>query len=73
MLDEKNITNPVFKIQEYGKANISNYENIHFNLSHSGKMVACAISDEEVGIDVEYNDPEIDLDIAKHYFNNSEY
>lgn len=73
MLDEKNITNPVFKIQEYGKANISNYENIHFNLSHSGKMVACAISDEEVGIDVEYNDPEIDLDIAKHYFYNSEY
>ena len=33
----------------------------------------CAISDREVGVDVEYVDPEIDLDIAKHYFYNSEY
>ena len=36
-------------------------------------MVACAISDKEVGVDIEYNDPTIDLDIAKHYFYNSEY
>ena len=27
----------------------------------------------EVGVDVEYNDPTIDLDIAKNYFYNSEY
>ena len=33
----------------------------------------CAISDKEVGVDVEYIDPEIDLNIAKHYFYNSEY
>ena len=36
-------------------------------------MVCCAISDREVGADVEYNDPAIDLDIAKNYFYNSEY
>ena len=36
-------------------------------------MVLCAISDKEVGVDIEYIDPEIDLNIAKHYFYNSEY
>lgn len=73
LLSEKNITDPIFKTEKYGKAYISNYENIYFNLSHSGKMVLCAISDMEVGADIEYIDSEIDLDIAKHYFYNSEY
>ena len=59
--------------KKYGKAYISNHEDIYFNLSHSGKMVACAISDREVGVDVELIDPTIDLNIAKHYFYNSEY
>lgn len=73
LLKEENITEPSFKTGKYGKAYISNFENIHFNLSHSGKLVSCAISDAEVGVDVEFNDPSIDLDIAKHYFYNSEY
>lgn len=73
MLAEANITDAVFKTEKYGKAYISNHENIHFNLSHSGKIVLCAISDREVGVDVEYIDPEIDLNIAKNYFYNSEY
>ena len=73
LLAEKNITNPIFKTEKYGKAYISNHENIHFNLSHSGKIVLCAISDMEVGADVEYIDREIDLNIAKHYFYNREY
>lgn len=73
MLEEKNITNPLFKIEKYGKAYISNYDSIHFNLSHSGKFVACAISDKEIGVDIEYNDSQIDLNIAKHYFYNEEY
>ena len=73
MLSEENITKPIFKFEKYGKAYISNYENIHFNLSHSGKMVLCAISDKEVGVDVEYIDHTIDLKIAKHYFYNREY
>ncbi len=73
LLKEENITNPILKTGKYGKAYISNYENIYFNLSHSGKLVACAISDSEVGVDIEYNDSKIDLNIAKHYFYNSEY
>ncbi len=73
MLEEENITKPIFKTHKYGKAYISNYKNIYFNLSHSSKIVACAISDREVGIDVELIDPAIDLNIARHYFFNSEY
>ena len=73
LLDEAGITKPCFKTEKYGKAYISNYEDIYFNLSHSRKMVACAISDREVGVDVEYNDPTIDLNIAKNYFFNTEY
>ena len=73
LLTDENITDPIFETEKYGKAYISNYENIYFNLSHSGKIVLCAISDMEVGADVEYIDPEIDLDIAKHYFYNEEY
>ena len=73
LLNEEKITKPIFKIDKYGKAYLSNHDNIYFNLSHSGRFVACAISDKEVGVDIEYNDPEIDLNIAKHYFYNSEY
>lgn len=73
MLAEVDITNPVFETEKYGKAYISNHENIYFNLSHSGKIVLCAISDMEVGVDVEYIDPKIDLNIARNYFYNGEY
>lgn len=73
LLSCENITNPIFKTEKYGKAYISNHENIYFNLSHSGKMVLSAISDKEVGVDIEYIDPKIDLNIAKNYFFNSEY
>ncbi|WP_407431117.1 4'-phosphopantetheinyl transferase family protein [Methanobrevibacter sp.] len=73
LLKAEGITKPEFKIGKYDKAYISNYENIYFNLSHSGKIVCCAISDKEIGVDVEYIDSEIDLNIAKNYFFNSEY
>lgn len=73
LLKDENITDPVFKTGKYGKSYITNYDDIYFNLSHSDKLAACAISDMEVGVDVEFNDPEIDLNIAKHYFYNSEY
>lgn len=73
LLDEINITNPIFKTEKYGKAYITNYSDIHFNMSHSGKYVACAVADTPIGVDIEYNDSMIDLNIAQHYFFNSEY
>ena len=73
LLEEENITNPTIKTEKYGKAYISNYENIHFNVSHSRNMICCAISDRPVGVDIEFSDPTIDLNIAKNYFFNTEY
>ena len=73
MLEDENVAKPIFRLGEFGKAYISNHEDIHFNLSHSDRLVACAISDRKDGIDIEKIDPEIDLNIAKHYFYNSEY
>lgn len=73
MIREEGFKNPEFKTHEFGKTYIANYEDIYFNISHSGKMVCCAISDKEIGSDIEYTDPDIDLNIAKNYFYNSEY
>ncbi|WP_296856975.1 4'-phosphopantetheinyl transferase superfamily protein [uncultured Methanobrevibacter sp.] len=73
LLSEINIYNPIIKLKKYGKSYISNYDNIYFNLSHSGKLVSCAISDKPIGVDIEYNDPTIDLNIAKNFFFNEEY
>jgi len=42
-----------FEIGEYGKPFLKNYENIHFNISHSGDCVACAVCDVPVGIDIQ--------------------
>ena len=36
-----------------GKPVLANEPNIHFNLSHSGTMAVCALSDHPVGVDVE--------------------
>ena len=73
MLDEENIDDPIIETEKDGKPYISNYDNIHFNVSHAGRMVACAISDEEIGIDIEKIDPLIDMKIAQTFFYNSEY
>ena len=71
-LNKIGIYDPIFKLTKFEKPYISNYPNIHFNLSHSGEMVACGISDKEIGVDIEKVD-DIDLDIAKNYFFNNEY
>ena len=38
---------------EFGKPYLEQHPNIHFNLSHSGKAVLCAVADQAVGVDVE--------------------
>ena len=53
------IKNQEFACNEYGKPYLLNYSDVHFNISHSGQYVACAVSDKSVGIDIqkisEYN------------------
>lgn len=62
----------VFDINQYGKPFLINYQNIHFNISHSGKWVVCATDVLPVGIDIEEIKP-TDLKIAESFFSPSEY
>ncbi|MGB9977984.1 4'-phosphopantetheinyl transferase family protein [Methanobacterium sp.] len=71
-LNKIGINNPVFDIDKYGKPYLKNYSDVYFNLSHSQKYVACAVSDSPVGVDIEYIH-DIDLNLSKHFFYGSEY
>jgi 4'-phosphopantetheinyl transferase len=42
-----------FTYGERGKPLLRDFPDIHFNISHSGKLVVCAVSSAPVGIDVE--------------------
>lgn len=44
---------PLWNFGEHGKPYITNYEGIHFNISHCREAVAVAVSVRKVGIDVE--------------------
>ena len=71
-LDKIGINNPVFDTDKYGKPYLKNYSDVYFNLSHSEKYVACAVSDSPVGVDIEYIH-DVDLNLAKYFFYGSEY
>jgi 4'-phosphopantetheinyl transferase len=70
-LNIKNI-DITFEKNEYGKPFLLGVDKIHFNISHSGNWVVCAISDYPVGIDVETIKP-TDFEIAKRFFSKYEY
>lgn len=63
--------NQTIEYNEYKKPYLKNND-IMFNISHSNKYAICAISSDEIGCDIEYI-RDINLDIARKYFNNSEY
>lgn len=56
---------------EKGKPHIANLVNIHYNISHSGHYVVCAVAAEEIGIDVE-RIRKVNLRIAERFFSPSE-
>lgn len=56
----------------YGKPFLKDHDNLHFNVSHSGQWVVCAVGYKPVGIDVEKME-NIDMDIAKRYFHKTEF
>lgn len=56
-----------------GKPYLKKFPDIHFNLSHSEEIALCAISNNPVGIDVEYLNKNIDyVNIAKRFFSPDE-
>ncbi len=44
---------PHFSYGEHGKPILAEHPHIHFNISHCKSAIACAVSDTEVGVDVE--------------------
>ncbi len=61
-----------FTYNTYGKPLLPDQPDISFNISHSGDWIACAVSDSEIGIDIEEINLDIDLSIANHYFHKKE-
>lgn len=56
---------------DFGKPFLPNFPDFHYNLSHSGKWIVCAVDWEPVGIDIEEMKQE-DLGIAKQFFAKEE-
>ena len=60
-----------FGANEYGKPFLKGFPDFHFNLSHSGEWIVCAIDNNQIGIDVE-EIHSIDLSIADRFFSKQE-
>ncbi|NLB36869.1 MAG: 4'-phosphopantetheinyl transferase superfamily protein [Clostridiales bacterium] len=58
----------VFSINEAGKPFLKGYDNVSFNVSHSGDICVCAVFDKEVGIDIQIHNKGINTALAKKYF-----
>ena len=62
----------LFSYNENGKPFLKDYPHIHFNLSHCKKALACAVSDSEVGVDVQDIRP-VSEKVAKRVLTENEY
>ncbi|WP_051563517.1 4'-phosphopantetheinyl transferase family protein [Butyrivibrio sp. LB2008] len=60
-----------FEKNKYGKPHVVGKSGVHFNISHSGDYVACAVGDTAVGIDVQEHKSG-GLDIAERFFSQEE-
>ncbi|MFZ5632084.1 MAG: 4'-phosphopantetheinyl transferase family protein [Bacillota bacterium] len=72
--DKLEISNKLinFSVNEYGKPFLQNYNDFHFNISHSGEWIVCAIDQFPIGIDIEFIRP-VNLYIVKRFFTEEEY
>lgn len=55
----------------YGPEGKPQAENVHFNLSHSGNLVICAVGEKAVGCDIEKTGQEVQ-GVAKRFFHQNE-
>lgn len=62
----------VFNKNEFGKPFLVNDSRIHFNISHSGEWVVCAVHYLPLGIDIEKIQP-LDYQVAERFFSENEY
>ncbi|MBQ9510963.1 MAG: 4'-phosphopantetheinyl transferase superfamily protein [Clostridia bacterium] len=61
------------KVDEKGKPFVANAENVYFNVSHTGKYVACACSNVPVGLDIEQIGSQAEaIGVAERFFSSLE-
>jgi len=74
LIEKMNLRNNeiYFSENDFGKPYCEFLNNFHFNISHSGSWVVCAVNSNPIGIDVE-KISQIDLDISKNYFSKKEH
>lgn len=60
-----------FTYTGHGKPYLLNYPDVHFNISHSGEYVACAVADSPVGVDIQ-KIGEYSLEVARRVCNEQE-
>ncbi|WP_050740127.1 4'-phosphopantetheinyl transferase family protein [Acetobacterium bakii] len=63
--------NLIIEKSEQGKPRLLKHSGIHYNLSHSGNYVVCALSNKAVGLDLQKMD-RLNLDLATRYFAQEE-
>ncbi|CAK6470294.1 4'-phosphopantetheinyl transferase [Peribacillus simplex] len=61
-----------WRTNSFGKPFLPDYPSFHYNISHSGEYVVCAVHDAEVGVDIEKIGP-FELQLAKVFFTEEEY
>jgi 4'-phosphopantetheinyl transferase len=52
-LAKKDLDNLAFATGVHGKPCLKDFPDIHYNISHTDRMVICGLSDKEIGVDVE--------------------
>lgn len=75
MLEEdlgKPVTPPRFAYGKYGKPSLTDYPQLHFNLSHCAKAVICTLGNIPVGCDVEEIPTSLPLDLLDLCFSTEE-
>ncbi len=69
--DEEQVLDLQYRYGAQGKPYLADYPQLYFSLSHSGSLVACAVSKQEIGLDVQEH-VKIKSGLAKRFFTKDE-
>ena len=70
-LGQAGIRHPDIVTADLGKPELADHPNVHFNISHSGSLAVCVISESPVGVDVEFI-RNVDWRLARRCFREDE-
>ncbi len=70
-LNDAGVTDRRVSFGENGKPHLASRCGVHFNISHTGTLAVCAVSDARIGIDAEMI-RSFEEDLARHVFDESE-